>query len=101
MLTKKQILYLKINEFFFSKEVGTGMLLKNFFFLVQCLLCIVAGARVGAGEKNTRSRSRSKTDRLHNTGSGSTGIIKNACMLQLDVSSLQCCGAVAGWSWTF
>ena len=33
--------------------------------MVESLLFI--GAGVGAGEKNTRSRSRLKTDRLHNT----------------------------------
>ena len=38
--------------------------------MVESLLVIGAGAGVGAGEKNTRSRSWPKTDRLHNTGWG-------------------------------
>ena len=48
---KKQILYLKINDFS-GKEGGV----KNLFKMVECLLFIgaLAGspARVGAGEKN-------------------------------------------------
>ena len=36
------------------------------FLMVESLLFI--GAEAGAGEKNTRSRSRQKTGRLHNTG---------------------------------
>ena len=42
------------------------MLLKIFFFVEN--LFIGAGAGVRAGEKNTRSRVRSKMDRLRNTG---------------------------------
>ena len=49
--------------FFSSKEVGTDMLFKK-LLIVQRLIFI--GAVAGAGEKNTPSRS--KTDRLRNTG---------------------------------
>ena len=35
---------------------------------LPAVLFIGAGAGVGAGEKNTQSRSQPKTDRLHNTG---------------------------------
>ena len=62
MLIKKLILERK--WIISSKEHGTGMLYK-FFLMVESLLFIGAGAE--AGEKNTRSRS--KTDRLRNTGS--------------------------------
>ena len=51
-----------MNEFFLAK---------NFFGIVQSLLFIEAGA----GEKNTRSRS--KKDRLHNTGYGNGGTVGN------------------------
>ena len=46
------------------------MLLQKHFFIVQCLPFIGAGAGVGAGEKNTRRQSRSKTERLRNTANG-------------------------------
>ena len=56
--------------FFSCKEVGTGTgTLFNFFLIVQSLHFIGAGAGAKngavAGDKNTRSRS--KTDRLRNT----------------------------------
>ena len=54
----------KINEFFSSKD---GMLFKKFLWLKDYLI----GA--GAGEKNTRSRS--KTDQLHNTANNNGKIV--------------------------
>ena len=62
MLIKKQIL--KSKWIFSSKEGGT-LLKKIFFLMVESLVFSGAGARAGAGEKITRSRS--KTDRLSNT----------------------------------